>query len=934
MKTSLLSVPLKTTEEVDWVKPLNNYLLSIYGNTSDYQGDLNNFNKLRLDLRGVHADPTGIKLYYKYYSQIELLDLRVPFASVNKHKKIQFVWHDAFDSTIEHKQHALPFEKANILFNLGALLSKEALSKYDDSQRTNESAELVEAVKLLQQSAGIFHFLSENFLHAPSDDLSQSTLKFVIKLMQAQSQEVFLLKVINGDLQQKQNSLIAKLCRSAAIHYEECYGMIKYGNLSERPVFDYGTEEDFLDQPEIEDSPDQASADIDKRWKLEINFKALYYKSLAFYFNGLQLEANSKYGEAVAYLTKSSDILSSIESEILKPAAAEKCTIDYILADNFKYQQDTVNIKLGELNKDNDLIYNELIPSLVTLPDIKPMDSTKIIAINQNTMFQEINDYNYNNFLTNVVPINIHELLSYYSEEKSQFLRNEIDLVDVSNEELSSALEYLKLPKALVTIKELVNKDVEESSSGKVVIPDELKQMCIEIESKYSTDTSNKQKIIKTRQQIYDNINGYESLLNPIANPDKDELIKLKKTLYDATNSDNQLFSLVSGENSELYMLLAKGEYRKLFTISSEKDSTKTITEEISLLDIDDDKFNELKRNNTRSGIYETMKQVEDILHDLNVVKSNKAKLIDALKREIHSDDISDILILNSKIKSTNEIKTVIFPQELKKFEPINLELDKLVSKQNELVDGLKVHWEELSRNQLVKKIQNSKKFQDELVNNQSEKVKKFYMTWKRYSLGLSKGVDFYQQLLNYSNRIKANIQNGAHQYQTQRLNYGSNTPGFQQQNYTPQSSQLTGSSYQGQYQPPPNGQYQPKYQPGQCQQQMSSQHSGSTVQSGEFGGPLHQPPFQTQYHQPGLIPVGLGTSGPQLPNKEQNSPPAPPPNNINPQASFGDRQGSSGNGSGAMNQNYGLSSKPGPDLIYNQPSTYQPDMYNFFSKN
>ena len=933
MKTSLLSVPLKKTEEVDWVKPLNNYLLSIYGNTTEYQGDLANFNKLRLDLRGVHADSTGIKLYYKYYSQIELLDLRIPFASVNKHKKIQFVWHDAFDSTIEHKQNALPFEKANILFNLGSLLSKQALSKYDDSQRSNESAELVEAVKLLQQAAGIFQFLSENFLHAPSDDLSQSTLKFLIKLMQAQSQEVFLLKVINGDLQQKQNSLIAKLCRSAAIHFEECFAMIQYSDLLDRPLFDYSAEEDFLEQPEVEDSPDQATADIDKRWKLEINFKAQYYKSLAFYFNGLHLEASSKYGEAVAYLTKSSEILSSIGSEILKPAADEKCTIEYTLADNYKYQQDTVNIKLGELNKDNDLIYNELVPSLVTLPDIKPMDSTKIIAINQNTMFQEINDYNYNNFLTNVVPINIHELLSYYSEEKSQFLRSEIDLVDVSNEELSSALEYLKLPKALVTIKELVNKDVEESSSADVVIPDEVKKMCVEIESNYSQDTSNKQKITTARQQIYDNISECESMLNPIANSHKDELIKLKKTLYDATNSDNQLFSLVSGENSELYTLFAKGEFTKLFTISSEKDTTKAITEEISLLDIDDDKFNELKRNNSKSGIYETMKQLEDILHDLNVVKTNKAKLIEALKREIHSDDISDILILNSKIKSTNEIKTIIFPQELKKFEPINLELDKLVSKQNELIDSLKVHWETLSKNQLVKKIQNSKKFQDELVNNQSEKLRKFYLIWKRYSLGLTKGVDFYQQLLNYSNGIKSDIQNGQNQYQTQRANYTSDsTPAFQLQNHTPQSSQLTGTSYQGQFQPPqPNGQFQPQYQPRQYQQQVTGQQSGITAQPSGFSGPMYQQPYQAQFHQPGLIPVGTGGTGPQLPSKEQN---APRFSNTNHQAGFNDRQGSIGNGNGAMNQNYESSNKPGSDLIYNQPSTYQPNMYNFFSKN
>lgn len=51
MKTHLLVVPSKKTEEVNWVKPLNNYLLSIYGNTLQYQDDINSLNKLRQDIR-------------------------------------------------------------------------------------------------------------------------------------------------------------------------------------------------------------------------------------------------------------------------------------------------------------------------------------------------------------------------------------------------------------------------------------------------------------------------------------------------------------------------------------------------------------------------------------------------------------------------------------------------------------------------------------------------------------------------------------------------------------------------------------------------------------------------------------------------------------------------------------------------------------------
>ena len=44
--------------------------------------------------------------------------------------------------------------------------------------------------------------------------------------MMAQSQEIFTLKVISGDLNQLKNSLIAKLCKSTSVLYEDCYNMI------------------------------------------------------------------------------------------------------------------------------------------------------------------------------------------------------------------------------------------------------------------------------------------------------------------------------------------------------------------------------------------------------------------------------------------------------------------------------------------------------------------------------------------------------------------------------------------------------------------------------------------------------------------------------------------------------------------------------------
>lgn len=413
MKTFLLSIPTKKTDEVNWHSPLNRYLSSIYGESHEYQQDINIFEKLRKDLKGVNADKTGIKLYFKYYSQLELLDLRIPFTQLNT-KKISFVWYDAFEKTISHKQHALPFEKANVLFNIASILTRVGIVKYDEAQRSKEDADeaIKEALQLLQQAAGVLEFIGENFLHAPSEDLSQGTLRFLKKLMIAQSQEVFVLKVITGDLDQSKNSLIAKLCSSTTNHFSECEKMIdnhdKLGESVSTVDFEI-TGEDYDDEEELEAivDPDQGldksgntiSVQLDSLWIAVIHFKALYYKSLAYYFNGLHLESSRKYGDAIAYLTKSQEILNEISSLTLKTLSKSGINDAYEIIDNYMYQKDALAIKLADLTKDNDLVYHEIIPSLTTLPEIKPLDSAKVIPMSKISLFEEITDQTYNNFL-------------------------------------------------------------------------------------------------------------------------------------------------------------------------------------------------------------------------------------------------------------------------------------------------------------------------------------------------------------------------------------------------------------------------------------------------------------------------------------------------------------------------------------------------------
>ena len=64
----------------------------------------------------------------------------------------------------------------------------------------------------------MFTYINENFLHAPSTDLSRDTVKTLIQIMLAQGQEVFLEKQIADG---KKVGLLAKLASQAGYLYAQ-----------------------------------------------------------------------------------------------------------------------------------------------------------------------------------------------------------------------------------------------------------------------------------------------------------------------------------------------------------------------------------------------------------------------------------------------------------------------------------------------------------------------------------------------------------------------------------------------------------------------------------------------------------------------------------------------------------------------------------------
>lgn len=92
LQPPMISSPLKQTSEIDWVTPLKNYIRQTYGDDPErYAEECNTLHRLRQDMRGAGKDSTaGRDLLYRYYGQLELLDLRFPVDE--NHIKISFTW--------------------------------------------------------------------------------------------------------------------------------------------------------------------------------------------------------------------------------------------------------------------------------------------------------------------------------------------------------------------------------------------------------------------------------------------------------------------------------------------------------------------------------------------------------------------------------------------------------------------------------------------------------------------------------------------------------------------------------------------------------------------------------------------------------------------------------------------------------------------------
>lgn len=304
---------------------------------------------------------------------------------------------DAYNAQVKVEQGAIAFEKANILFNLGAILSQMAAAR-----PTSTADDLKAVFAEFQSAAAVLSYAKETFLHAPLPDLGKPSLEFLVQLMLAQAQEAAARKaslqhhtLVSSDRGQEDRTsskLLARLWHSTAVHYATS---LKHW---------YAPSAASLRKTVQETVPQL----IDQKYKLAT--------CLSLLFSGKHAWDEERAGEALARLDAALAICTSVTE-----------TDEQALQIQFTTLKDDFLVKMREkVEKENSLIFHEPIPAVVQ--ELEPASLVSLQGLP--AVLRSISDQEQRDIFSRAVPKHIRSEVARYREEVDKLVGYEGHLIE------------------------------------------------------------------------------------------------------------------------------------------------------------------------------------------------------------------------------------------------------------------------------------------------------------------------------------------------------------------------------------------------------------------------------------------------------------------------------------------------------------------------
>ncbi|KAH9452967.1 hypothetical protein Pst134EB_016910 [Puccinia striiformis f. sp. tritici] len=733
----LLWVPLKTTSDVSYAPSIRQTIIQTYQESADsYKDEISALDRCRQDaLRGsAGSDITGRDLLYKYFGQLELLELRFPEV------RVPFPWKDAFTGK-EISQLSLAYEKASVIFNIAATLSSLA------AQQNRTSTEGIRrAFHNFRCAAGMFTYINDNFLHAPSTDLSREVVKVLVQLMIAQATEVFVERMTE-EKEKKPFGLRARVSTQAAF----LYGSV------------------------IEDVKELVNKGIFERsWTWLVQCKHKYFVSLAQYQRSLADSASSKHGDALARLQiaetaakEASRYATSFSTSYTTASSAGSATLPSDAATSLLELTKTHLALCNEAKvseqRDNDLIYHEALPSEAALPPIEKSSVGEPIAIQEVYGAPEVQKVVGQDIFVRLVPLSVHQSSSLYSEEKAKLIRTEGERCETADTELITALEFVGLPTSLDKFSDLVN-----NGSSRLCEMTEPPMQVIEwaeavqqakevkpIERMWEELTSLRNKALQDLDSVEQKLDTdardceqmrvqYDHLWEqqPSSNYTKAWRHSLKshrESLEAARKSDQQIDEIWQSAKTGLETLAdpTRESLRRLFAESSQLKDDPNANSLLDVLDTNDEESEMSQMKNMVTAIQENISR-------LQAIKKERHGVLQDLKERIQADDISQLLILNRKAQN---IEPALFAAELEKFQAHSGRISATIHLQATAIQELTAHYKALIESRRGKEVQERWTSASKRKTQATGRLEAAYQSHEEVRSSLLKGIHFYREI-------------------------------------------------------------------------------------------------------------------------------------------------------------------------------------------
>ncbi|CAD7700541.1 unnamed protein product [Ostreobium quekettii] len=428
--SAFLAVHCKRGERCDLKGPILRYAKRVYGaqHAEDAASDLDEVQTLRNEVLAISSggpNDTARDTLSRYCRALSVMETRFPISKDRDHAQVNFTWMEALQPRRKMRQPNIHFEKASVLFNLGAILSQQAAV---NGMRTPEGCK--EACSAFQEAAGVFQRVKDVALKIGTPqavDLSAESLGLLEKLMLAQAQECVFLK---ASMDKKTAMVLAKVAKQTSVLYAETLSL--------------------FGQPLVKDY-------FERHWLGHVQLKSWMYDGLC----------QQKAAEHAAATEDMAGEISRLRqaSALLHRAGKDSKTMSQDIQDSIKSAEDAVNTRLSRAEKDNAAVYLVKVQQFSELP---PVEGALLVNSSPPTKLDASNEH----LFASLVPESSAKGLSRYAELVDEIIHQETGKLESATDEARLKLTEWELPGLL---------DAIENIRGST-LPDGLRQELEEVE--------------------------------------------------------------------------------------------------------------------------------------------------------------------------------------------------------------------------------------------------------------------------------------------------------------------------------------------------------------------------------------------------------------------------------------------------------------------